>query len=641
MHGRNLLCGALAGAAVMLAGLGSARADAVLQGPKGNIFPAQVAMDVQVRAQVEISTVVLKFPALSARGDHVLTVPSPRGSYPVGVDLDRGKGFVEVPIKDEAPPPPAGSSGGSTEMTAWVGQKPLTTKLRDLPPRTLDVRVRFLRLLRRHKGKVTFKVGAAPCPMRQASDGVASFTLVARVRTARALQDISTTGATAKLQKNTPTEALLSVAKTLLSSALITEVSYQEQSKGIQAQFLAHRTPTADPMGGKAGYFLLLLDADSVSAETTRPRNLSLVIDRSGSMSGSKLAQAKKAAMAMLDNVRATDRFNIHDFDNKMGSWSASSRPATPANVASARLHANALTARGSTDLNKGIITGLGGKQCPSGASPGTHYDAMILLSDGQPTVGIRDKSTIHKNSILYNCNESRIYTFAVGYGADVALLEAVARTARGKNFVLDNSQASTALASMARMLFEDIYAVRVTDLSLALTGISHHEVLPERPPDLYNGGQVVLVGRYKTPGTGTAKITGRAEGVGHVTSLALTAPATEQDNVFIKYVWATEKVGQLLAAMGKGGDYQSLKKQITALGLAYRIQTPFTSFSSPSGGGGGSSGGGSSGGGSSGGSSGGGFSGSGDVGLLTLLSLLGIVPLARRRMCRGSRKER
>ena len=633
MHRRVLICGAVAvGVALMVAGAGSARADAALQGPNGNIFPKAVTIDAQVRAQVEVTTVVLTFPALADRGDHVLTVPSPQGSYPVGVDLDRGKGYLELPIKDEAPPPPAGGSAASAAMKAWVKQKPLTANLRDLAPGALTIRVRFLRLLRRHKGKVSFQVGAAPCPLRQTSDGVASATISVRVRTSRPLQDISTSGTPAKLQKNAVNEALLSVAKTLLSSPVLTEVSYEEQSKGIQAQFLAHRSPTADPLGGKAGYFLLLLDADSVSAETTQPRTLSLVIDRSGSMSGSKLAQAQQAALAMLDNLRSGDRFNIHAFDDKINSWRTSPQPANTSTLSTASAYAKALTARGSTDLNGGIIAGLGGKTCPAGASPGSRYDAMILLSDGLPTFGVTDKATIHKNSMLYNCNESRIYTFAVGYGADVALLEAVARTARGKNFVLDNSQASTALASMARMLFEDIYAVRVTDLSLALTGISHHEVLPERPPDLYNGGQVVLVGRYKTPGTGTAKITGRAEGVGHVTSLALTAPATEQDNVFIKYVWATEKVGQLLAAMGKGGDYSSLKKQITALGLAYRIQTPFTSFSSPSPGG--YSGGGSSGsGGYSGGSSSGGFSGSGDVGLLTLLALLGLVPLARRRL--------
>ena len=351
-------------------------------------------------------------------------------------------------------------------------------------------------------------------------------------------------------------------------------------------------------------------------------------------MSGYKLVQAKKAALAMLDNLRSGDRFNMHAFDHEVSSWRTAPQPANTSTVSTAASFANALTARGNTDLNSGIITGLGGKKCPAGSSPGSRYDAMILLSDGLPTFGVKDKATIHKNSMLYNCNESRIYTFSVGHGADVALLEAVARTARGKNYKLDNSQADNALADMARRLFEDIYAVRVTDLSLAVTGISPHDVLPERPPDLFNGGQVVLVGRYKTPGVGTAKITGRAEGKAHVTTLALSAPATEQDNGFIKFVWATEKVGQLLAAMGKGGDYNSLKKQITALGLAYRIQTPFTSFSTPSGGGssGGSSGGGYSGGGS-GGFSGGGYGGSGDAGLLTLLALLGLIPLARRRL--------
>jgi hypothetical protein len=74
-----------------------------------------------------------------------------------------------------------------------------------------------------------------------------------------------------------------------------------------------------------------------------------------------------------------------------------------------------------------------------------------------------------------------------------------------------------------------------------------------------------------------------------------VTAPANETDNAFIKYVWATEKVGELLAEMGRGGDQNRLIEEITKLGVGYSIQTPYTSFSTPSagGGGGGSSGGG------------------------------------------------
>ena len=631
-NGAMSLCAALV---VLLARLPAAHADAVLQSPTGNVFPATVAVSVQVRAQVELTTLVFDFGKLADRGDHVLTVPSPDGAYPVGVDLDRGTGFVQLPIKAEAPPPPASGGSSTAAIKGWLGQTPLTSRLRDLAPGPLKLRVRFLRLLRRHQGKVSFLVGVAPCPLRQAADGVASATLTVNLRAARPLVDISTQGTPAKLQKDSPTEATLTVAKTLLASPLRLELSYEEQTKGIHARFLAHRTPTADPLGGKAGYFLLLLDADNVSAKTTRPRTLSLVIDRSGSMSGDKLEQARKAALAMLDNLREGDRFNMHSFNQQISSWSTAPQPANTATVAAARTYANALTATGSTDLNNGIITGLGGKACPSGGNAGSRYDAMILLSDGQATAGVTTAATIHKNSILHNCNESRIFTFAVGYGADVPLLEAISRSARGRNFVLNQSQAASGLARAARQLFEDIYAVRVTDLSLSLTGLSHGDVLPEQAPDLFNGGQVVLVGRYQTPGQGLAKLSGLTEGGPWSTSLSLQAPALQQDNGFIKYVWATEKVGQLLAAMGRGGDTQKLKKQITDLGLAYRIQTPYTSFSTPPAGGG-TSGSGSSGTGGSGtgGSYSGGFSGSGDVSLLTLLALLaGLVPLARRRM--------
>jgi Ca-activated chloride channel homolog len=613
-----------------------ARADAVLQA-KQNIFPQEVAISVEVRAQVELTTVVLTFPALTDREDAVLTVPSPKGAYPVGVDLDRGKGFVELPIKDEAPPPPAGGSTSPAAMQAWVGQTPLTANLHDLASGPLTIRVSFLRLLRRYQGKVTFLAGAAPCPLRQPSHGSASVTLSVRVRTARPLIQIGTANNVAKVHKSSSTEAQLSVAKTLLIKPVHVLVSYAEQTKGIQAQLLTHRTPTADPQGGQAGYFLLLLDADHVSAETTQPRTLSLVIDRSGSMSGDKLAQAQKSALAMLDNLRPSDRFNLHHFNSTIDSFNSAPLPATPGNIAAAKAHATSLTAQGSTDLNDGIIAGLGGKTCPTGAPPDARYDAMILLSDGQPTAGVVDRSQIHNNSILHNCNESRIFTFAVGYGADVALLEAIARTARGRNFVLNNAQAGVTLAEQARLLFEEIYAVRVTDLSLSISGITTRDVLPERPPDLFNGGQVVLVGRYQAPGQGTARITGKAEGKAHLTQLPLLAPALEQDNGFIKYVWATEKVGSLLAALGRGGDANQLEQQITALGLAYRIQTPYTSFSSPNAGatpGISGSGGGGYSGGSGGG--GGGYSGSGDVSLVGLLALLGLVPLARRRLRGG-----
>jgi len=629
------MCVVIAG----LAALGmsaTAGADAVLQSSSGNLFPTEISVDADVRAQVEISSLVLTFPDLASAGDFVLTVPSPKGAYSVGVDLDQGQGFTAVPIALRAPSPgAAGGPGATAEVQAWQGSTALVASLDGLQPGPLTIRVRFLRLLRRHQGRVSFEVGVDRCPLRPSGDPPPAVTLSVRVRTFRPFASFYTTGAAPQITKPSASEAQLALAPTALSGSVRTTVTYEEQGTGIQVGFLAHRTPTADPLKGTSGYFLLLVDADTVAPELSPPRTLNLVLDRSGSMSGNKIDQAREAALAMLDNLRPDDKLNIHSFNETVASWQGGPVLASEANKQAAKSYINALLATGSTDLDAAITTGLGGKTC-GGVAPDPRYDAMILLSDGQPTTGITDAAEIYQRSIAYNCEESRIFTFSVGQDADVALLEAIARSSRGRNFILNDAQAATDLADAVRELFEDIYAVRVTNLTMTLSGIQPHDTLPEKPMDLFNGGQVVVVGRYSAPGTGAAQVQGDAGGAPFSKTIPIDAPALIDDNQAIKYVWATEMVGKLLADMARGGDVAELEREITELGLGYSIQTPFTSFATPSvppssGGGGGSSGGGS----YPGSYSGGGGDYGGDVDPLVLLALLGLAPLVWQRRAR------
>jgi Ca-activated chloride channel family protein len=598
-----------------------AHAEAVLQSTSGtSLFPLEIRIESEISAQVETVTLVFGFADLQSGGDYVLTVPSPRGAYSVGVDLDQGKGMEPLAIQAKTPPPGAGSGPqASPELRAWQGSTPLLARLDALRPGPLTVRVRFLRLLRRHQGRVQFEVGADRCPLRAAGDSPARLTLSVRIRTFRPLLQLQTAGASPKIEKPSPSEASLTLPPTSLSGSVRTTVTYEESTQGVEMHALAHRTPTADPLGGADGYFLLLLDADQLAAEAAPPRSLSLVIDRSGSMQGDKILQARKAALAMLDNLRESDLFNLHTFASTVSSWQSGPVPATAANIAAAKQYVGALNAGGSTDLESAIVAGLGGGSCAGGTTAeDQRYHVMVLLSDGLATAGETGSAAIYQSAQSHNCQQARIFTFAVGQGADVPLLEAISRGARGRNFVLNDAQAEGELAEAVRRLFEDIYAVRVTDLTLTIAGIDTRDVLPEQPVDLFAGGQVVLVGRYATPGAGTARITGQASGAPFAMEIPFAAPALLEDHASIKYVWATEKVGALLAAMATGGDRAELTDQITALGLGYRIQTPFTSFATPPS---------SSGSGSSGGSysSGGGYSGGmgGDVNLPTVVVLM------------------
>jgi len=580
-----------------------------------------------IRAQVEVTSMVLTFAPIDA-GDYVLTVPAPHGAFVTGVDIDRGSGFYQSAMAGEAPPPAIGGSSSAADpaVQAWLGTKPLRADLADLEAGALRVRVTFQRLLRRYRGAVDFTAGIERSPLRAVGDAP-SYSVTVALTTSRALTTLDVTG---DAQINQQAAAATISWSGQLTGDGTRQVRYAESSSGIEVTFLTHRTPTADPLGGESGYLLLIVDAPDSDPDVAQPRNLSLVVDRSGSMSGSKISQARAAALAMLDHMGPDDRFNLIEFNDSVRPFVPSPVDAVSANLNDARVFINDIIAAGGTDLNAAILAGI----ADSSPEP-ERYDAVVLLSDGQATSGETSNLAIHSNVLAANTQKARVFTFSVGDDADVPLMEALARSNRGRHFRLSDAQAASELVDRVRELFEDIRMVRLTDLELEFVGLGASDTLPEQMGDLFSGGQAIMVGRYSVAGTGSVRVRGNDNGGGFLRYVDVIAPERQDANAFIKYVWATEKVGKLLADMSRGGDVSALEDQIRELGLAYRIQTPYTSFST-AGGGGGTSGGG--GGGSGGGSGGGGGGGSGwaggDSGPVTLLLCLGLVvaTLATRR---------
>ena len=62
--------------------------------------------------------------------------------------------------------------------------------------------------------------------------------------------------------------------------------------------------------------YLELQGGEAPAAANRVPLNLSLVIDRSGSMQGDKIAYAKKAAEFVVDNLSVEDRVSIVQYDD-------------------------------------------------------------------------------------------------------------------------------------------------------------------------------------------------------------------------------------------------------------------------------------------------------------------------------------
>ncbi len=178
-------------------------------------------------------------------------------------------------------------------------------------------------------------------------------------------------------------------------------------------------------------YVVVRLVAPDAPARADRlPVNVSLVLDRSGSMGGSKIRLAKEAVDQAVATLGDRDRFSVVFYDDRIDVV-VPSTPASPAARSAAREALRAVNARGSTNLFEGWMRGS--EQVALHADPGT-VSRALLLTDGLANVGVTDPSELERHAGELRRRGVATSTFGVGHDFDEALLESMA-TAGGGNF--------------------------------------------------------------------------------------------------------------------------------------------------------------------------------------------------------------
>lgn len=224
---------------------------------------------------------------------------------------------------------------------------------------------------------------------------------------------------------------------------------------------------------GAPNYLALAVTAAPQEVVTERvPANLVVVIDRSVSMSGTKMSDAVRAARALVDALHPEDRLAVVDYGSDVSTF-ASTR-ADPAGKE--RLHAYLRTVgvSGSTNISGGLEAGALAVREHQGQFSNNR---LVLLSDGQPTVGITDAEGLAR--IVSRIREEGVTVTALGVGADfderlmAGLADAgggfygdIADSARlGEVFARELDQASRLVARDVELKLEVPAGVRVEEV--------------------------------------------------------------------------------------------------------------------------------------------------------------------------------
>ncbi|MEU1731630.1 VIT domain-containing protein [Streptosporangium sp. NPDC020145] len=327
--------------------------------------------------------------------------------------------------------------------------------------------------------------------------------------------------------------------------------------------------PGKDPEDGSGEGTFTLTVVPGPAQVTDRAKDVVLVLDRSGSMTGWKMVAARRAAARIVDTLTTGDRFAVLSFDTVVegpeglgeGLSEASDR-----NRYRAVEHLARLEARGGTEMLAPLERAAG--LLASGGRGGRDR-VLVLVTDGQ--VGNEDQIL---ERLAPRLAGTRVHTVGIDRAVNAGFLSRLAGIGAGRcELVESEDRLDEAMEHIHRRIGSPV----VTGLSLEADGLG---LLPDgvsRLDSLYPGVPLVVRGRYRGAAEGSLAVRG-TDAAGNawrrrVAGSVADGPATGATRA----IWARERL-RALEDRYAAGDH-SLEEEIVAVSLRYGVLCRFTAF--------------------------------------------------------------
>jgi Ca-activated chloride channel family protein len=308
----------------------------------------------------------------------------------------------------------------------------------------------------------------------------------------------------------------------------------------------------------------ILPPSQTVSANPS-PREFVFVMDRSGSMGGEPIKQAKNAMRACLRSMDERDTFAILLFDHHM-EFLANVQPVTQNAVEQVDRLLDRVDARGGTEISEALKASLSIPADPKR----TRY--VIFLTDGSVSGEASVMSTI--NQLLGN---SHIFTFGIGPSVNRAFLTQLASLGKGEaEFIGAGEDIENAM-----LRFQDrVNFAQVTGISLQGDGGAIYDLIPNRLPDLFSDSPLVVTGKFVMAGEKPLNLLFR--GMRGEETIELTVPLTVECPVegLVSRYNAKTIIKDLLQRLDLGMVMEhDIRPQVLQLAIANDLATKYTAF--------------------------------------------------------------
>jgi Ca-activated chloride channel family protein len=202
----------------------------------------------------------------------------------------------------------------------------------------------------------------------------------------------------------------------------------------------------------------------------------------------------------------------------------------------------------------------------------------IVFFTDGMPTIGETNPEKITRDVIAKIKPNTRIFTFGVGDDVNATMLDMLAeKTKAATTYVRPAEDIEIKSSAMVSKISNPV----LVNLSLTFSpDIQVLDIYPTSLPDIFEGSQLMVFGKYKGKGSSAIKLRGDLANEKKEFVYEYNFPdKTSDSKSFVEQLWARRKVGFLLDQIRANGEKGELVDEVTKLAKKYGITTPYTSY--------------------------------------------------------------